>query len=63
MWKDWLNLGAVIIESVDSDTDILIGGLQAAKSDYNDTHKLLKRITIILLLICIIIIAFKVRLF
>lgn len=63
MWKDLLNLGAVIIDSVDSDADILVGGLQAAQSDYNDVHKILKCITAILLLICIIVISIKVILF
>lgn len=54
-----LHITTALLDSIDSDIDYLVGGINAARSDYYSTRQGLRIITLILLVMCIAVIAVK----
>lgn len=54
-----LHIAAALLDSIDSDLDYLVGGVNVARSNYYTTRQELRIITFILLVICIALIAVK----
>ncbi len=63
MNKMWLDIAGAVLDTVDTDCDVFSGGLNAAKSSYEEKRKIFRRITIILFIICAGSIAAKYFLF
>lgn len=63
MSKMWMDIAGMVLNSVDTDYDVFSGGLNAAKSSYQEKKKILHRITFVLFTICVVSIAVNYFLF
>ncbi len=52
MSNTWLDIAGAVLDSVDTDYDVISGGLNAAKSKYQEKKRIFHRITLVLFLIC-----------
>ena len=51
MSNTWLDIAGAVLDSVDTDYDVISGGLNAAKSKYQEKKRIFHRITLVLFLI------------